>query len=367
LNIKTIFLPLIFNMKKLFLFTAVVIVLFAGGVYSYYYFLRQVNAKLIETIPTDAAFLFQINDNETFIKSSKTIHSHIHPLFGLDAYPGCQFFLEQLPGKYNQVVFSGHPNGEKFAILFACKIIERSFEHLLSKLQIDVKNCITFEQCKIYTYGTHLKRFVFTYHKGIFLASENMNLLKKAITQLKNPRNLTTLKSFESLFHITEKNRKQNWLILNHSSYFSNFQSFFLDEINSSFTQFSSHTPWSAYQVRFSGLEMLLSGYVAVSPTFHTYFNSFDSKFLYYSSLSKNDEPIDYEKDKHLQYVKSVLPTEAYFEYAIHAANAEYWQRYLSELGMKKFTIAQMKLFGFSLLFENGGQPLAPANGFVSF
>jgi hypothetical protein len=168
-----------------------VIIIFCGGVYAYYYFFRQINAKLIETIPTDAAFLFQINDNETFLKTVKTIHPYIHPLFELNAYPGCQFFVDQLPGKYNQVVFSGHAVGEKFSILFACKINERAFKQLLTNLQIDEKNCVKYEQCKIYTYGTHLKRFVFTYQKGIFLASENMMLLRKAINQLRTPRNLT--------------------------------------------------------------------------------------------------------------------------------------------------------------------------------
>jgi hypothetical protein len=314
--------------------------------------------------------LFQINDNETFIKSSKTIYPHINPLFGLDAYPGCQFFVDQLPGKYNQVVFSGHPNGETFSILFACKIKERAFELLISKLQIDVKNCIKFEQCKIYTFGTHLKRFVFTYHKGIFLASENMLLLQKAINQLKNPRNLTTLKSFETLFSITEKNKKQNWLILNHNRYFSNFKSYFVDESNNTFTQFSTNVPWSAYQVRFSGLEMLFSGYIAVNTTFQSYFNSLEHKYLYFSSLINSEESIDYEKDRALQYVKSALPTQNDFEIAIHAATSEYWGHYLSELGMKKFTIARMRLFGFTIQAEPlpaTDLQITPANGLIKF
>jgi hypothetical protein len=145
-----------FRRNFLTIATTAIIIIFGGGVYLYYYFFRQVNAQLIETIPTDAAFLFQINDNETFVKSIKNIHPYISPLFGLDAYPGCQFFIDQLPGKYNQVVFSGHHNGETFSILFACKIHEKAFQQLLSKLQIDEKNCVIFERCKIYTFGTHL-------------------------------------------------------------------------------------------------------------------------------------------------------------------------------------------------------------------
>jgi len=337
--------------RRLFLTIATItaIFFFSSGVYLYYFFFRQVNAKLIETIPADAAFLFQINDNETFLKTVKNIHPYISPLFGLDAYPGCQFFVDQLPGKYNQVVFTGHANGNSFSILFACKISKQAFKPLLSKLQIDEKNCIKFEQCKIYTYGTHLKRFVFTYHQGIFLASENVTLLKKAITQLKNPRNLTTLKSFEELFNIIEKNKKQNWVIVNHDRYFSHFEPFFKDETYSALTQFSTNATWSACQARFSGLDMLLSGYMAINDGFQDYFNLLEPKYAYYSSLSKTDAPIDFEKDILLKHVKSLLPTHNAYEIAIHASNSEYWNRYLSERGMEKFSMAQMKVFAFTL------------------
>jgi hypothetical protein len=355
-------------MKNLALFATAAIIIFGGGVYLYYYFFRQINAKLIETIPTDAAFLFQINDNETFLKTVKTIHPFINSLFELNAYPGCQFFVDQLPGKYNQVVFSGHANGETFAILFACKINERAFDQLLSKLQIDIKNCIKFDQCKIYTHGTHLKRFVFTYHKGIFVASENMILLQKAITQLKNPKNLTTLKSFSSLYNVTEKNKKQNWLIINHEKYFSCFEPFFNHETNSGFAQFSSNVPWAAYQFRISGLEMLLAGYVSVNSDFTNYLNQIETKHLYLSSLSKKDVPVDVEKDHQLKYAKMSLPSNNDFEIVLYAGNTEFWESYLSETGLKKFTVAKMKLFAFSLQVETGnGSSVQLANGFIKF
>jgi len=352
------------------LLTTAIIIVFAVGVYFSYFFFRQVNAKLIETIPTDAAFLFQINDNEAFIKTARNISPYINPLFGLDAYPGCQFFLDQLPGKYNQVVFTGHPNGAAFSILFACKINERAFKQLLSRIQIDEKNNTQFEQCKIYTHGTHLKRFVFTYHKGIFLASENIALLKKSISQLKNPKNLTNLKSFETLFNILEKNKKQNWLVLNHKSYFSHYESFFTNETNLLLMRFASNVSWAAYQVRFSKLEMSLSGYLSNNDSFQEYFNNLKNKYSYYSSLSKSDESIDFEKYIQLQYAKMALPSNNDYELAIHAENPEYWGRYLSEDGMKKFPVAQMKLFAFTLGIESKLieiQRLQTANALIKF
>ena len=345
--------------------TWLAIIIFGCGISFYYYFLRQVNAQLIETIPADAAFLFQINDNETFLKTEKNIHHHITSLFGLDAYPGCQFFVDQLPGKYNQVVFSGHSNGETFSILFACKIQERAFKQLLTKLQIDEKNCSKFDQCKIYTYGTHLKRFVFTYHKGIFLASENITLLRKAITQLKNPRNLTAIKSFETLFSIMEKNKKQNWLILNHKRYFSNFESFFNEQTSMELNQFASNVSWAAYQIRFSKLNMSLSGYLTIGDTYQEYYNNMEHKHLYKSSLRNDDEPVHYETDDFLKQIKAQFPSSSESEIIIHAANSEYWSRYLSELGMKKFTVVQMKLLALSV--DSLNTKLKTANGMIKF
>jgi len=347
------------------IFTVTVVIFFGAGVYLYYYFFRQVNAQLVETIPTDAAFLFQINDNEKFLKTVKKIHPYINPLFGLDAYPGCQFFVDQLPGKYNQVVFTGHANGETFSILFACKINENAFKELLIKLQIDEKNCTKFEQCKIYSYGTHLKRFVFTYQMGIFIASENITLLKKAITQLKNPRNLTSVKSFETLFNMVEKNKKQNWLIINNKRYFSNFETYFNEKTNGILYSFSSNVLWAAYQVRFSGLNMSLSGYLSSGDSFQGYFDNLEHKYLYYSSLFAGNEPVDYEKDVLLKQVKLSFPSHSGFEIAIHAANSEYWSNYLSEAGMKKFTISQMQVFALSL--DSLNTKLKIANGLIKF
>ena len=316
-----------FRRNFLTIATTTVIILLGVGIYSYYYFFRQVNAKLIETIPSDAAFLFQLNDNEAFVKSIKNVAPYINPLFGLDTYPGCQFFIDQLPGKYNQVVFTGHAIGEAFYILFACKINERAFKELLLRLQIDEKNCATYEQCKIYTYGTHLKRFVFTYHKGVFLASENATLIKKAINQLQNPNNLTTMKSFETLFKIMEKNKKQNWLILNHNKYLSNFESYFNEETNMNLTQFGANAQWSAYQVRFSGLEISLWGYLTTNSASQDSFN--------------------------------------HYEMIINADNEEYWSRYLSETGMQKFPVAKMKMVEFTV--DSLNTKLKTANGFIKF
>jgi hypothetical protein len=149
-------------------------------------------------------------------------------------------------------------------------------------------------------------------------------LLKKAINQLKNPKNLTTLKSFEELFSIIEKNKKQNWLILNHERYFSNFGLHFNNETNATLTRFSSNVPWAAHQVRFSGLEILLTGYAT-----------------------------------------PVLPLHKDYEIAVRDANPEYWSQYLSELGMKKFPIAQIKSLTFSL--DSLNLELWIANGMVEF
>lgn len=329
--------------------TTVGIILIAAGIFGYYYFFRQSNAQLIETVPIDAAFVYQINDNKTFVKEVQNIRANISPFFGLDALPGCQFFLDQLPGKYNQLIFSGHVDNNKINVLFACKINKKAFEQLLQKLQIDVANSISFENCKIYSYGTHLKRFVFTYHNQLFCASEDITLLKKSISQLKNPKNLTSSKSLGNLCGIIEKNKIQNWLIINNEKYLNFFSTFCNEEMLPSLIKFSNATNWSINQVRFSGNEMFLSGYYAVNEEFYKLFSLYDNKKQYFSSASNEQPVVAIDKVPLLKYAQSRLPSSSYFEYVIHSESPEYWLRFFSPEAIQKSTLKNLKLFVFSI------------------
>jgi hypothetical protein len=152
---------------------------------------------------------------------------------------------------------------------------------------------------------------------------------------------------------------------LNHDRYFLNFENYFNTETHTQLSRFASVATWSAYQVRFSGLDMMLSGYLSINDHYQSYYNSIEHKHLYYSSLSKTDEPVDYEQDILLKYAKSVFPTNSEFDFAFHAATAEYWNRYLSETGMQKFTVSQMKLVAYSL--DSLSTKLKTANGLVRF
>ena len=59
------------NAKGWIITSAVVgIVLILAAIFFYNNFFRQTSGPLIETVPADAAFIFEINDNEQFMKTS---------------------------------------------------------------------------------------------------------------------------------------------------------------------------------------------------------------------------------------------------------------------------------------------------------
>ena len=57
------------------------------GIILYHNFFRQNNAKLIETVPEDAAFVFEINNNPNFVKSALATKSIWTNCFLLMPFP----------------------------------------------------------------------------------------------------------------------------------------------------------------------------------------------------------------------------------------------------------------------------------------
>jgi len=255
--------------------TALVIVAIGTGIFFYHNFFRQTNAKLIETVPPEVSFIFQINDNETFVKKSSTLLPYINELFATDAVAGFEYFVDKFPTKNPKIIISGHQTGDKTVLLFSTKIDERTFRELLSTLRIDPRNYISFDDAKIYTFGTHFKRFNFTYQNNIFSASEEIELLKKSMVQLRHPRNLLSNKDFMHLYKMVEKNEKQNWLILNSRQYFANIPDKLASQYKQNFNIDKSLSSWSAYQIHLSDNELNLAGFSLDDGTF---FQKFDKQ-----------------------------------------------------------------------------------------
>lgn len=251
------------NTKAWIITTASVgIVLILAAIFFYNNFFRQTNGPLIETVPPDAAFVFEINDNEQFVKTSASLMPYLTELFALDGLAGYESFLEKMPRKDGPILVAGYVNEGKIVPLFSTRMDERYFKSLLKLLQIDPRNNVKFEGYEIYSYGTHYKDFKFVFHNNVFSASEDVDLLKKSIVQLKYPKGLRNDKSFKQLRALVDKNVKQNWLLMNPSKYAEFLKTKSDDNLDGFIDALADLTSWSAYQVRFSDVEIFLSGYL---------------------------------------------------------------------------------------------------------
>lgn len=251
------------NTKAWIITTASVgIVLILAAIFFYNNFFRQTNGPLIETVPPDAAFVFEINDNEQFVKTSASLMPYLTELFALDGLAGYESFLEKMNNREGAILVSGYVIDNKIVPLFSTRMDEHYFKNLLKLLQIDPRNNITFEGYEIYTYGTHYKDFKFVFHNNVFSASEDVELLKKSIVQLKFPKGLAHDKSFKQLYKLVEKNQKQNWLLLNPKNYSEFLKSKAIESCGPFIDEWTYLTSWCAYQIRFSDVEIFLSGYI---------------------------------------------------------------------------------------------------------
>lgn len=252
-----------YNTKAWIIISTVVgIVLVLVILFFYNNFFRQSNASLIETVPLDAAFVFEVHDNEQFVKSTASVMPYLTDLFALDGLAGFESFIDRMTKKDGEMLVSGFVVDGKIVPVFSTRMDERYFNNLLKLLKIDPRNNVKFEDYEIYSYGTHYKDFKFVYHNNVFSASESTELLQKTIIQLKYPKGLTNQKSFRQLHKIVEKNLKQNWLLINPSIYADYCKSKTDEKWKTWLEVVMQRAEWCAYQVRFTDTEMLLSGYI---------------------------------------------------------------------------------------------------------
>lgn len=247
------------------IFAVLAILLIAGGIFIYYNLFRQNNATLIETVPTDAHFVMQVNDNEPFVKTATQLAPHLNELFSLHSFAGFQSFIDKISPKYRpqkvEIIISGHFLGDEEVLLYSTKMGESSFKKLLKTLKIDPRNCTTFENEKIYSYGTHFSKYFFVCHHNVFSASENLELLQKSILQHRQITNLTDNQAFSAVYQIVEKNDKQNWLFVHHDHFLARF----VDRCPADLRALLQKTVgdvWSAFQMSSTESELKLSGYV---------------------------------------------------------------------------------------------------------
>jgi len=254
------------------LITALLLMVVAG-LFFYYNFFRQTHGELVGTVPADASFILLINDNDDFVRSSAQMVPYLHQLLSLDALSGFESLLDKL-SSHNQIVISSHHYANEEKLFFAVRMKEAAFKSLLNTIRIDQRDYVPFDDYNVYSYGTHYKKYYFIFHHNFFLASENIELLKKAVVQIKNPRNILSNKDFSSVYdELVKKNTQQNWLLIQNKYYFENVKHFFTDEKQSLCEYLKSVSPWCAFVMRLKNKEIFLSGYAPDNSEFFQQFN----------------------------------------------------------------------------------------------
>ena len=242
----------------------IAVLLIGVGIFFYYSFFKQTKSELIEAVPTDVLFLYEVNDNASFSKDISPLLPYFNELFAMDALPAFETVHNALPANQYAITISGHPLETGAVLLFNAHIEKNDFRRLLKALSIDPANCEKFEQQKIYTYGTNFQKLYFVFFNHILSISPNKDLLKKAVIQHLHPKNLLSVTEFKQLYDIAEKNKKQNWLFMNNASYSNILNDYFTPDVNSKFQEIKKLSSWAAFQIRFSQNEILLSGYATL-------------------------------------------------------------------------------------------------------
>lgn len=246
------------------IWTSVVAALLIGvGIFFYHHFFKQSKSELIDAVPADAVFLFEINDHQAFTRDIASLRPYFNELFAMDALPAYETVYNSLPEKTYDLSISGHSYGSGLSLLFNTRLDDASFKRLLKELRLDPSDYSSFEQQKIYTFGTDYKSLKIVYCHHILSISDNLELLKKSIVQQRHPKNLLSVQRFKELYRISEKNRKQNWLFLKNRQYADFLKGFFNVDGASFFNNIPQQTLWSAFQLRMTQNEIFLSGYIS--------------------------------------------------------------------------------------------------------
>ncbi len=233
------------------------------GIFFYHHFFKQSKSELIDAVPADAVFLFDINDHQAFARDIASLRPYFNELFAMDALPAYETVYNSLPEKAYDLSISGHNYGSGFSLLFNTRLDEASFKRLLKELRLDPSNYSSFEQQRIYTFGTDYKSLKIVYCHHILSISDNLELLKKSIVQQRHPKNLLSERRFKDLYSISEKNRKQNWLFIKNQQYADFLKGFFNIDGGALFKSIPQQALWSAFQLRITPNEIFLSGYIA--------------------------------------------------------------------------------------------------------
>lgn len=86
--------------------------------------------------------------------------------------------------------------------------------------------------------------------------------------QLGSMKNLLGNKSFNKIFDIVSKNKKQNWIIINNATFYTTLHKIFKPEFHGFLSNITTNPSWSAYQIHSNENEVSLMGYSTIDQDF---------------------------------------------------------------------------------------------------
>lgn len=256
---------------------AIVVAVVAIAIFSFTHLLKKNTAEPLATLPADAVYVLQINDNEVFMKSSVKCLPYLNEILSFNAIEGFEYFTSLISANLpqtGQIVISGHLNrSNQLKLMLSTRASEGAFNQLLQDLKINPKDCSTHRSVQIYKIATHHNTFYLCFHNGIFSAAESVNLLESSIDVTATANALSNQQELKKLLGAISKNSKQNWLIINHERFVKVGLPKIAPDYQTRFEHYKDLADWSAYQVTFTDFEMNLSGYSLIKP------NSFFQQF----------------------------------------------------------------------------------------
>ena len=256
---------------------AIVVAVVAVAIVAFSHLLKKNTAEPLATLPADAVYVLQVNDNEVFMKSSVKCLPYLDEILSFNAMEGFEYFASQISAylpQTGQIVISGYLNrSNKLKLMMSTRASEGAFNQLLQSLKINPKDCTTHRSVRIYKIATHHNAFYLCFHNGIFSAAESVKLLESSIDVTATANSLANQAELKKLLGVVNKNNKHNWLMINHERFVKAELPKIALDYQAQFSHYKDLANWSAYQVTFTDFEMKLSGYSLI--TSNSFFQQF--------------------------------------------------------------------------------------------
>ena len=114
---------------------AIVVAVVAVAIVAFSHLLKKNTAEPLATLPADAVYVLQVNDNEVFMKSSVKCLPYLDEILSFNAMEGFEYFASQISAylpQTGQIVISGYLNrSNQLKLMMSTRASEGAFNQLL--------------------------------------------------------------------------------------------------------------------------------------------------------------------------------------------------------------------------------------------